>query len=36
MILNVHYIDIFGLLEDKGVNAIPILREQHEVLFIYL
>jgi hypothetical protein len=36
MILNVHYIDIFGLLEDKGVNAIPIPREQYGVLFIYL
>jgi hypothetical protein len=29
LIHDAHYIDTFGLLEGKGVNAIPIQREQY-------
>jgi hypothetical protein len=30
LIHNAHYIDTFGLLEGKSVNAIPIRREHYE------
>jgi hypothetical protein len=36
LIHNAHYIDTFGLLGGKGVNVIPIQREQYGVLFTYL
>jgi hypothetical protein len=36
LIHNAHYIDTFGLLKGKGVNTIPIQREQYGALFIYL
>jgi hypothetical protein len=36
LIHNANYIDTFGFLEGKGMNTIPIQREQYGTLFIYL